>query len=83
MLQTDADKEAGSTVLFTAWKTWAEAAGEYVGSQKRFSQSMQDRGFEFIRLTGGAGAAGFRGVELKPLPLAEGGGKRGQPPSNQ
>ncbi len=72
----DADKEAGSTALFTAWKTWAEAAGEYVGSQKRFSQSMQDREFESIRLTGGGGAAGFKGIGLKAATFAEGSGKR-------
>ena len=33
---------AGS--LFASWKNWAEQAGEYVGSQKAFSEKLQNRG---------------------------------------
>ncbi|MEI8397251.1 MAG: phage/plasmid primase, P4 family, partial [Rhodospirillaceae bacterium] len=32
--------------LFASWKGWAEAAGETIGSMKRFSQKMIARGFE-------------------------------------
>jgi putative DNA primase/helicase len=34
-----------TTALFASWKTWAEAAGEFAGSQKRFSKALEDRGF--------------------------------------
>lgn len=37
--------KAGSSALFQDWKRWAENAGEYVGSQKRFSQNLEARGF--------------------------------------
>jgi putative DNA primase/helicase len=49
--------------LFADWRLWAEAAGEYAGSQKRFSQSLSGRGFESIR-EGGTGKSGFRGIAL-------------------
>jgi putative DNA primase/helicase len=32
--------------LFTSWTRWADAAREYVGSQKRLSQALIDRGFK-------------------------------------
>jgi putative DNA primase/helicase len=31
--------------LFASWRKWAEKAGEFVGSMKRFSQALQDRGY--------------------------------------
>ena len=34
-----------STLLFGSWSAWATAAGELVGSQKRLSQKLEDRGF--------------------------------------
>jgi putative DNA primase/helicase len=40
--------QAGSTrtrVLYEDFKAWAEAAGEYCNSQKRFSQDLIDRGY--------------------------------------
>jgi putative DNA primase/helicase len=33
-----------STALFKAWKDWAGRAGEWVGSQRKFSQRLEDRG---------------------------------------
>jgi putative DNA primase/helicase len=33
-----------SASLFASWKSWAERAGEFVGSQKRFAQAIEDRG---------------------------------------
>ncbi|MGH7053815.1 MAG: phage/plasmid primase, P4 family [Stellaceae bacterium] len=53
-----------SSALFANWKRWAETAGEFAGSQKRFSQMLEDRGFE--RGLNGAGQAIFRGLALKP-----------------
>jgi putative DNA primase/helicase len=35
-----------SSDLFVSWKNWADAAGEPVGTQKRFSQKLEERGFE-------------------------------------
>ena len=53
-----------SSALFVSWKAWAERAGEFPGSQKRFSQSMAPRGFQASR--GATGRATFNGVRLKP-----------------
>jgi len=32
--------------LFASWQEWCSTTGEYAGSAKRFSQSLEDRGFE-------------------------------------
>jgi putative DNA primase/helicase len=32
-------------VLFDNWRQWAEANGEFVGTQKQFSQNLESRGF--------------------------------------
>jgi putative DNA primase/helicase len=52
----------GASHLFESWKTWAEAAGEFVGSQRRFSQDMQAHGFTPQRNMAGRG---FLGIALK------------------
>jgi putative DNA primase/helicase len=52
------------TELFADWKKWADTAGEFVGSQKRFSQALCDRGVA-ARKQGGTGRAGFDGIGLK------------------
>jgi len=52
-----------SIALFADWKAWAEAASEYVGSQKRFTQALEDRGF--IRDHNSENQAIFHGVALK------------------
>ena len=49
--------------LFTDWKQWADGAGEYVGSQRRFSDLLITRGVEKWR--NGAGIRGFQGIGLK------------------
>jgi P4 family phage/plasmid primase-like protien len=51
-----------SAVLFAAWKAWAEANGEYVGSNKDFSEKLASRGFINYRDHGGRG---FRGLALR------------------
>jgi putative DNA primase/helicase len=55
---------SGSSVLFASWKAWAEAAGEYAGSQKGFSQKLVSAGFERKKLPNCS--AGFVGIGLKP-----------------
>ena len=49
--------------LFTDWRQWAEASGEFVGSQKRFADLLLTRGLEKWR--NGMGLRGFRGLGLK------------------
>ncbi|HBO3862347.1 phage/plasmid primase, P4 family [Pseudomonas aeruginosa] len=56
----------GVSELFSDWREWAERAGEYVGSVKRFSELMTTRKFEKCRLTGGA--RGIAGIALRPKP---------------
>ena len=43
------DAFAASSSLFAHWSRWAERAGERVGSQKAFSQALQQRGFQPVR----------------------------------
>jgi putative DNA primase/helicase len=50
--------------LFANWREWCERSGEYVGSQKRFSQALQARGFE-PGTTGHDKARGFSGIALR------------------
>ncbi len=50
--------------LFANWKIWCDVAGEYAGSQKRFSQMLEARGYTKER-EGGTGRRVFRGLELK------------------
>ena len=52
--------------LFNDWKQWAESAGEFVGSQRRFSDLLITRGVEKWRNS--VGVRGFRGVGLKDPP---------------
>ncbi len=60
----------GVSELFADWREWAERAGEYVGSVKRFSELMATRKFEKCRLTGGARA--LAGISLRPKPPGDG-----------
>ncbi len=61
----DANAWEPVSALFASWKRWAEAAGEFVGSQKRFSSVLQERGFEAKRGTGGP--RGYLGLRLHPV----------------
>lgn len=59
------DAQATETTegLFQSWKTWAENAGEFAGSQKKFSQDIRDRGFKKWREPG-TNRMGFRGIAV-------------------
>jgi putative DNA primase/helicase len=48
--------------LFESWTTWAESAGDYIGSQKRFSQNLEARGYLPTRTNQ---MRGFQGIGLK------------------
>ena len=49
-----------SNALFASWKDWAEKAGEPVGSQKKLSQKLEDRGFKKSHDRHGSCFAGLR-----------------------
>lgn len=53
--------------LFTDWKQWAEASGEFIGSQRRFSDLLITRGVEKWRNS--VGVRGFQGIGLKQPPM--------------
>ena len=53
--------------LFGSWSRWANLAGEFVGTSKRFSQSLESRGFERYRHHQ-LGRC-FRGIRLLDLPF--------------
>ena len=55
-----------SSLLYSSWRTWAERAGEFVGSQKRFVQAMMSKGYVSERITEGSdkGKAGILGVRF-------------------
>jgi len=51
-----------TAALFASWKAWAEASGEHVGSSKRFSDGLANRGF--VREREG-GSRCFLGLRLR------------------
>lgn len=58
--------------LYASWRAWADKAGEFIGSQKRLSQALQDRGLT-PRRQSGTGRHGFDGIGLQvAAPPAEG-----------
>jgi putative DNA primase/helicase len=62
----DVNSWASSTSLFVSHKIWADQSGEPSGTLKRFSQKLEERGFEKQRREDGRGFAG-----LKILPMGE------------
>jgi putative DNA primase/helicase len=48
--------------LFDSWKKWAESTGEFVGTQRRFSQAMETHGFMPQRTRT---SRGFLGIALR------------------
>lgn len=49
--------------LFASWRAWADRAGEPAGSQKRFAQVLEERGFTRQR-QGGTGKTEYLGARL-------------------
>lgn len=62
--EEDPNAWEASGSLFASWKGWADRAGEFAGSQKRFSNILQERGFTPKR--GTAGIRGYLGLRLPP-----------------
>lgn len=56
-----------NTDLFASWKAWAEKAGEFVGTQKRFTQAIEDRGFVHYKDSRTRRAI-FRGLAIRITP---------------
>jgi putative DNA primase/helicase len=49
--------------LFASWKAWADQAGEFPGTMKRFSLNLQGRGFKQKEI-GHAKHSGFEGIGI-------------------
>lgn len=62
--EADPQAWARSSDLFASWKPWADKAGEFVGSTKRFVQSLEGRGFQPKKTRTGRG---FEGIKLIPF----------------
>lgn len=57
------NQKALTATLFNDWKQWAELAGEYTGTQRRFSDALLARRFEKWRNS--MGVRGYVGLDLK------------------
>jgi len=71
--ERDVNAWEASSALFRSWKQWAERAGEYVGSLKKFSQRLEERG-ESIGLKKArepGGRQGFYGLRVTKSESAE------------
>jgi putative DNA primase/helicase len=58
--QHDANAWEKTAALFASWTAWAEKAGEYVGSRKRFAERLEARGIMPVRRRDGRGFIGLR-----------------------
>jgi putative DNA primase/helicase len=63
--ELDANAWEASAILFLSWTNWATKSGEHVGTQKRFVQALENRGFIYQR-EGGRGRRGFFGARVRP-----------------
>jgi putative DNA primase/helicase len=61
--EPDAEGCVGSTDLFSAWREWAGANGEFVGTAKRLSTEMIGRGYQQCRVNP-TRRNGFSGLKL-------------------
>ncbi len=64
-----ANARVGSGEAYQDFRRWAEAAGEYVGSQKRFSQNLEARGYSIFK---GRAVNSFAGLRLRGVEDVEG-----------
>ena len=58
--ETNPNSREGSLALFSNWKNWAEKTGEFAGTNKRFAQNLEARGFHRSRSNTGQGFLGLR-----------------------
>ncbi len=59
-----ADAWTPSADLYASWKTWADGTGEFVGTVKRFGQTLESRGL--LPRRDRTQGRGFLGVKLRP-----------------
>ncbi len=64
----DSQRE-GVAQLYSDWKVWCDDQGLYVGSMKRFSETLQSRKFDKCRTT--TGHRGLMGLSLRPRPFVK------------
>lgn len=67
---------SGSTALFRSWKSYADRAGEFPGSERKLSQYLEDRAeaLGIRKERGPDGLRGFTGLRLKAAAAGDGGG---------
>jgi putative DNA primase/helicase len=65
LIEDRAAQPIGSARLFAAWKEWAEASGEYVGTNKTLTQRLEDKGFERRMKDGRTVFYGWREADRK------------------
>ena len=60
------DPQASEAVakLYNSWSGWATRYGEFIGSGKRFSQMLADRGFEATKVGDNKDRAGYIGLKV-------------------
>lgn len=63
--ERDASKWEASAALFASWTAWAEGAGENAGSQRRFAQTLESRGFQPQPMRHGRGFLGLRIIPVE------------------
>jgi putative DNA primase/helicase len=61
--ERDPNAWASASDLFASWTAWATKAGEHIGSQKRFSQLLENKELTFSRRKNGRGYLGLRLVD--------------------
>jgi hypothetical protein len=66
--ERDAIAWESSSALFASWTAWAEGAGENAGSQRRFAQTLESRGFQSQRMRHGRGFLGLRIIPTRDPP---------------
>jgi putative DNA primase/helicase len=59
----DPNAKSANTALFASWSQWAAKSGEFVGSLKRFSGVLEDKGYAKYR---DKVARGFIGIRINP-----------------
>jgi putative DNA primase/helicase len=58
--ERDPNAWSSAADLYRSWKAWADMTGEFGGSQKRFAQTLEARGFFPLRKKAARGHVGLR-----------------------
>lgn len=71
----DPQAKTSVSALYGSWVDWATTSGEAAGTMRRFSQTLEQRGFLKSRSNSGAQ---FAGLTIKPISSATPGWERGE-----